>query len=132
MIAAEESIHVPQIVDDAIYHWLQWLHELPPAGPLAEQTCGSIEKLYALHIVQKLQAQYHPPEVKTLYDWRMGETMNRHIDALPEPRKGLIRAVHYHNKNIGTAAKRCGITRDKAQDELRRAYNQLAGKLCVR
>lgn len=121
----------PPVVEAAIWHWVQWLRFLPKAGPKVPSLCAGIERDYA-HITRKLQAQYHDaePDESQMFDWRTGESMERHINSLPSLRKQIIRGIHIHHTPITTLLWRLQIKEPRFHQELRSAYLSLAGKLC--
>lgn len=121
----------PEAVAEAIEHWIQWLRFLPKAGPRAQTTCAGIEKHYA-HITKKLQAQYHPsePDERAMYDWRKGEAMEAYIHELSDRRRDIVIGVHIKHTKIPVMLRTHKVTEDKFINELRSAYNALAGKLC--
>ena len=123
----------PEVVADALWHWREWLRFLPAVGPRPQTMCSGIEREYR-HITRKLQAQYHSqdPDEKNMYDWKLGEATERHINSLPSRRKQIVRGIHIHHTPIPTLLYRLKMREEQFHQELRSAYNQLAGKLCIK
>lgn len=121
----------PEAVGIAIDHWLEYLRFLPKVGPKVPTMCAGIEREYH-HITRKLQAQYHDnePNEALMYDWKVGEAMERHVNALPPVRRDIIRGIHHHHTPIPTLLWRLKIREERFHQELRSAYLSLAGKLC--
>ena len=121
----------PTAVALALDAWIQWLRFLPKVGPRTPGMCAGIEKEYR-HITRKLQSQYHDqdPDESQMYDYRLGESMERHINSLPSLRKQIIRGIHIHHSPIPTLLWRLQIKEPRFHQELRSAYLSLAGKLC--
>lgn len=118
----------PPIVENAIYHWLMWLDNLPKVGPTVDDTCGSAEKAYA-HIMKKLQAQYYEPQIKLTFDARLGERFDTHFRDLEPRRRLVVRMAHYQGLPVGVMRKRAQATEAELCTILRNAYDQLAAKL---
>jgi hypothetical protein len=125
--------HPPPLVEDALYHWQQWLRFLPSAGPRKQVTCAGIEREYA-NITKKLQAQYHPPELdeKHMYDWRKGEAMDGHIQSLPTARKEIILGIHLRHTPLPVLLRKLRMGEERFHGELKNTYLTLVGKLCRR
>lgn len=123
----------PEAVANAIWSWQQWLRFLPSVGPRPQTMCGGIEKEYR-HVARKLQCQYHPsdPDEKNMYDFWLGVNTEKHINSLPPKRRDIVRGIHIHHTPIPTMLYRLKMREEQFHQELRSAYNQLAGKLCIK
>ncbi len=127
----------PAAVADALWHWQEYLRFLPSAGPRKQALCAGIEREYH-HITRKLQAQYHDaePNASIAYDYFLGEQMEAYIHELSPARREIVIGVHLKHLKVSIMLRTIfkslpeGRREEKFTNELRSAYDALAGKLC--
>lgn len=126
----------PKVVDDALWHWKEYLRFLPKAGPKVPTMCAGIEREYH-HITRKLQAQYHDnePNEALMYDWRIGAAMEKYIHELSDIRRDIVTGRHHNNTPVPVMVGWFKSYKPEEREarftqELRSAYLSLAGKLC--
>ena len=119
----------PRIVADAFHSWKCWQGNLPRAGPPVSNTCGSIEKIYALHTTRKLQAQYHEPDIRPIYDRALGEKFNELWKALPDTQRKILKEQLCENYSLEQLQRRLRMSGRELIAQLRSAYHSLAARL---
>ena len=131
----------PKVVDEALWHWKEYLRFLPAAGPRKQTTCAGIEKTYALHVTKKLQCQYPPaePDERQMYDWKLGEEMDKvFMPALSKRQRLVVKAIHVLHMPIELQLRKFFyMHREEDREgrfhlEIEAAYDILLGKLCRR
>ena len=119
----------PPIVANAIHSWRCWNRALPPYGPPVSNTCGSEEKIYALHTTRKLQAQYHEPDIRPVFDRALGEKFNEIWKTLQDTQRQIIKEQLCTNYNLEALRRRLRMSGQELIAQLRSAYHTLAARL---